>query len=159
MVMEQEKNLGGRPTPYKESYNEQVFKLCLLGAKDKEIADFFDICEATLNNWKIQYPKFLESIKDGKDKADSEVAKSLYKRAIGYTTKEVTKEGFDDIMKVTKEVTKEVPPDTGAAMAWLKNRQPEKWRDKQEIDHTNKGGEFKETTRILFVKKTANDDE
>lgn len=157
--MEQEKNLGGRPTPYKESYNEQVFKLCLLGAKDKEIADFFDICEATLNNWKIQYPKFLESIKDGKDKADSEVAKSLYKRAIGYTTKEVTKEGFDDIMKVTKEVTKEVPPDTGAAMAWLKNRQPEKWRDKQEIDHTNKGGEFKETTRILFVKKTANDDE
>lgn len=157
--MEQEKNLGGAPTLYKKEYNEQVFKLCLLGAKDKEIADFFDICEATLNNWKIEHPKFLESIKDGKEKADSEVAKSLYKRAKGYTTKEVTKEVFDDEMKVTKEVTKEVPPDTGAAMAWLKNRQPDKWRDKQEIDHTNKGGEFKETTRILFVKKTANDEE
>jgi hypothetical protein len=31
----------GRPTKYKEEYNEQAYKLCLLGATDKELADFF----------------------------------------------------------------------------------------------------------------------
>lgn len=35
-----------------------------------------------------------------------------------------------------KSVKKFIPPDTGAAMAWLKNRQPAKWRDKQEVDLT-----------------------
>ena len=34
-----------RPSPYKEEYNEQVYKLCLLGAIDTEISDFFNVCE------------------------------------------------------------------------------------------------------------------
>ena len=32
------------------------------------------------------------------------------------------------------------PPDTGAAMAWLKNRQKGKWRDKQDIEHSGEVG-------------------
>ncbi len=34
---------------------------------------------------------------------------------------------------VTKEVTKEVVPDTTAQIFWLKNRKPEQWRDKQDV--------------------------
>ena len=59
----------GRPTEYKTEYNEQVYKLCLLGADDKRIADFFDIRESTLNLWKKKHPEFMEAIKDGKEKA------------------------------------------------------------------------------------------
>lgn len=33
---------GGRPTKYKEEYTDQAYKLCLLGATDKEMADFFE---------------------------------------------------------------------------------------------------------------------
>lgn len=33
---------------------------------------------------------------------------------------------------VTKEVTREVPPDVTAQIFWLKNRKPEQWRDKRE---------------------------
>ena len=40
----------GRPTLYKEEYPEQAYKLCLQVDTDKELADFFGICEATLNN-------------------------------------------------------------------------------------------------------------
>lgn len=36
-------------------------------------------------------------------------------------------------MVVTKEVTKEVVPDTTAQIFWLKNRRPDKWRDKQDV--------------------------
>ena len=37
-------------------------------------------------------------------------------------------------MVVTKEVTKEVIPDTTAQIYWLKNRKPEEWRDKRNVE-------------------------
>lgn len=37
---------------------------------------------------------------------------------------------------VTKEVVKEVVPDTTAQIFWLKNRKPHEWRDKQDIEHS-----------------------
>jgi hypothetical protein len=143
--------MAGRPTEYKPEYCVQVEKLCKLGATDKEIADFFDIDEATVNRWKLDYPEFCESVKRGKIWADAEVAHSFHKRATGYKYDEVTYEkiGESEGMKVDDEgdieatkkeaykrkvVTKEVPPDGGAALNWLKNRQKDKWRDKQEVD-------------------------
>lgn len=125
---------GGRETKFKASFYKQVEKLCLLGATDKELADFLEIAQSTLNEWKKNDAKFMESIKKGKEQADSEVASKLYKRAMGYRYKETTEEDG----KTIKTVTKEVPPDTIAQMYWLKNRQPKKWRDKQDIVH---GGE------------------
>ena len=44
---------SGRPTKYKDEYCEQAYKLCLLGATDKEMADFFQVSLSTLNLWKI----------------------------------------------------------------------------------------------------------
>jgi len=152
---------GGRPTDYREEFNEQVYKLCLLGATDAEIADFFDVEEQTINNWKIAHPKFFESIKRGKLTADAEVANSLFKRANGYQYDEVTYEkigpGEDkvevgeagiesvkqDIYK-KKVVTKEVSPDVAAQNIWLKNRRgkvkdgAQRWADKHE--HVGDGG-------------------
>jgi hypothetical protein len=121
----------GRPTLYKPEYDEQVYKLCLLGAKDKEIADFFDVDEATINRWKLEHQNFCESIKNGKVNADIEIAQSLHKRAKGYEIIEevITKEGI-------QEVKKHIAPDPTSIIFWLKNRQPKMWRDKQEIDQT-----------------------
>jgi uncharacterized protein YjcR len=55
-----------RPTKYQEAYAEQARKLCLLGYTDAELADFFEVSESTINKWKLDYPKFSESIKKGK---------------------------------------------------------------------------------------------
>lgn len=52
-----------RPTKYQEAYAEQARKLCLLGYTDAELADFFEVSESTINKWKLDYPKFSESIK------------------------------------------------------------------------------------------------
>ena len=123
----------GRPTDYKKEYNDQAYKLTLLGHTDKELCIFFDVCEATLNNWKHQHPKFLESIKKGKDIADVEVVMALRKRALGYKYTETTTDSESDVIKV---VEKEVAPEVSAQCFWLKNRQPSKWRDKQEITVT-----------------------
>lgn len=130
----------GRPTKWKEEFVEQAYKLSLLGATDKEIADFLDISESTLNEWKLTYPSFSESIKRGKAVADSNVADRLYQRAMGFEhdseeIKVVSIGGKDGSEVQRVPVRKVYPPDTVAAIFWLKNRQPDKWRDKQEVKH------------------------
>lgn len=128
----------GRPTKYKEEYNSQVEKLCKLGATDKEIADFFDVVEDTITEWKNVYPEFSVSVKKGKIEADANVAHSLYHRAIGYEHDDI------DIRVVDKEIVetpliKYYPPDPTAAIFWLKNRRPKEWRDKQQMDVEHSG--------------------
>jgi hypothetical protein len=122
---------GGRPDKYDVKYNEQVFKLCLLGATDKQIADFFGVCEKTINNWKKKEPEFLQSLKKGKMQADAEIASALYHRAKGYSHPE-DKIFNDNGSSLIVPTTKHYPPDTGAAFIWLKNRAG--WKDKQEVD-------------------------
>lgn len=131
-------DVGGRPTLYKVAYNKQAYKLCLLGATDKDLADFFEVKEQTINNWKKSHPKFFESIKKGKQSADTDIAESLYKRAKGYSHKAV-KIFNEDGKPMIVPYTEHYAPDTTAAIFWLKNRKPDLWRDKQEIDHTSKG--------------------
>lgn len=126
---------AGRPTKYKEEYAQQAYKLCLLGATDKDLADFFDVAESTINEWKLEHEEFSEAIRRGKVVADAEIANSLYHRAKGYKHPE------DKIFQVGGKplivpTTKHYPPDTAAALIWLKNRQKDKWRDKQDVSLT-----------------------
>ena len=134
-VLECVKSNAGRPTDYKVEFNRQAEKLCLLGSTDKEMADFFDVSESTINLWKQKHPEFSESIKRGKISADANVASRLYKRAIGYEHDDV-KIFNDNGEPLIVPMIKHVQPDTTAAIFWLKNRQPARWRDKQEVDVT-----------------------
>lgn len=143
----EEQNKQGRPTKYKEEYNEQAYKLCLLGATDKEIGDFFNVDERTINNWKIEYPDFFQSIREGKELADMKVVNSLlescHDRMIptqqAFKVKNVNynKDGkrieSEDVMVV--DVMTGVPANDRSIQFWLKNRHPDKWRDKQEVKH------------------------
>ena len=129
-----------RPSKYKKEYNEQAFKLCLLGATDKELANFFEVDEATINRWKEQYPEFCKSLKAGKDEADSVIAQKLYHRAKGYECPDIITATHQGMITDIKQVVKHYPPDTTAAIFWLKNRQPSKWRDKQEVQHSGNVG-------------------
>ena len=76
----------------------------------------------------------------------------LYNRAIGYEYDEKTQESKKDQSGAyrlvdTKTVKKHMPADTTAAIFWLKNRQPDKWRDKKELDaNVNLGDELESMT-------------
>lgn len=118
---------GGRPTKYKPEYAKQAEKLCALGATDKDLADFFEVAESTLNLWKLNHPQFSESLKLGKDGPNERVKRSLYHRAVGYSHPE------DDIRAVNGEIVvtptiKHYPPDTTACIFFLKNRLPDEFR-------------------------------
>lgn len=135
---------AGRPTAYKEEYNIQVEKLCRLGATDKEIADFFDVHEDTINEWKKVHSEFSVSIKRGKIEADSNVAQRLYERAMGFEHDseeiKVVSVGQGEGSSVERvPIRKIYPPDATAAIFWLKNRRPKEWRDKQQMDIEHSG--------------------
>lgn len=123
---------GGRPTKYREEYDEQVYKLCLLGATDEQLADFFEVAVSTIYEWEKAQPGFSEARKKGKEVADANVAEALYHRALGYE---------HDAVKITSDgdyfpYVKRYPPDTAAAFIWLKNRAG--WKDKQDVEHSGK---------------------
>lgn len=117
----------GRPSSYRKEFAGQAYKLCLLGAIDKELADFFEVSEQTLNSWKKEFPEFLESLKNGKIIADATVSESLFKRANGYTHPEEKIFCVEGAI-IRAETTKHYPPDTLAIAYWMNNRQSAKWR-------------------------------
>ncbi|HGM5043068.1 TPA: terminase [Stenotrophomonas maltophilia] len=121
----------GRPSKYKPELDEQAEKLCRLGATDKEIAAFFGVRESTLNNWKLKHPSFVESLKRGKDEVDGLVEQSLFRRAMGYSHQSEKVFQYQGAIVRAKTV-EHYPPDTTACIFWLKNRQPDSWRDKRE---------------------------
>lgn len=134
---------AGRPTEYKPEYNDQTYKLCLLGATDKDLADFFDVDEATINRWKINHLEFCESIKKGKEIADANVAERLYSTASGYERDEIELKvvslgsmAGSEVQEIP--VKRYYPPNPTAAIFWLKNRQKKNWRDKQDHEVTGK---------------------
>ena len=127
------KKKTGRPRKFDHKTAEQAYKLCLLGATNEELADFFETSTETIRRWQKEEPQFRAAIKDGKSKADAEVAAKLYHRAKGYSHQE-TKVFNNQGVAMEVPITKHYPPDTTAAIYWLKNRQPKKWRDKHEVD-------------------------
>jgi hypothetical protein len=142
---------GGRPTDYRVVFNKQAFRLCLLGSTDKQLADFFEVSESTLNNWKIRHPKFLESIKKGRDEADAKVGQALYQRACGYEAPDLDIRVVGNVLTQTK-IKKHLPPDPLSMIFWLKNRRPDLWREKKEIDH-----KFDGPVTIQYGEKPGND--
>lgn len=126
----------GAPTRYKQEYAKQANKLCLLGATDKELGEFFGVSAQTINAWKKSQPDFLDSITRGKTLADANVAEKLYKRALGYKHQAVkifNEKGEALIVPYTERF----PPDTQAASLWLRNRQPNKWRGTPDGESTD----------------------
>ena len=113
------------------------------GLTYEQISRNMGIGTTTLYRWKDEFEEIRETLKRGKEVVDREVENALLKRALGYEYTETTREAVKDPdtgdveMRVTKKVTKQVVPDTTAQIFWLKNRKPDKWRDKPAYEDTS----------------------
>lgn len=152
------KKKPGRPSKYDTEVKPRLLEIeawARNGDIDETIAHKLGIAyPSTFCDYKNKYQEFSEALKKGKEVVDIEVENSLLKRAMGYkyteTTKEVVKNPDTGEYKltVTKEVTKEVIPDTTAQIFWLKNRKPKEWRDKQDIGIENSGEAFEVNIKV-----------
>ena len=125
------------------------------GLTDEQIANNIGIKRQSLYDWKKKYPDISDALKKGKEVVDRAVENALLKRALGYKYTEVTKERIGSEMLVTKEVVKEVQPDTTAQIFWLKNSRPDLWRDRKVLEakvDLNQQDPFKEMTKEELLK-------
>ena len=106
------------------------------GLTDELLAGKMGISRSTLNEWKLKFPDISDTIKRGKEIADIKVENALFKKATGYI---YTDKNGDE---------KYVPADTTAIIFWLKNRRPDKWRDKSTAEATTP-----ETVRIILERR------
>lgn len=136
----------------KSKWDEVKDKLILVegwardGLTELQIAKNLGISKSTLETYKKEHSDFLSALKRGKEVVDYEVENALLKKALN--------------------------GDTVAMIFWLKNRRPDKWKDRKEhteIDIANKelklkerkikleedkanGNDNKEPIKIEFVK-------
>lgn len=98
----------GQPTKYKEEFPEQAARLAILGLTNEGLAKYFDVSLSTIGKWIAEIPEFSDALKKGRVDADADVAESLYSKAIS--------------------------GDVTACIFWLKNRRPDLWRDKHDVN-------------------------
>lgn len=121
------------------------------GLTEEQIAHNMGVSYSSLKNWKNEHLAILTALKKGKEVVDREVENALLKRAKGYTATEqvvtsrkvVEYEDGKRIKEISEpcviEVEKHYPPDVTADIFWLKNRKPEQWRDKQNVEVNGEG--------------------
>jgi hypothetical protein len=103
-----------------------------LGARIDDLAEYFNVCPATIDNWIRKKPDFERAVKKGRLECCLKMAGSLFQRGMGYSHPDThimtqTIKEYDENGKLTSSrtepliipITKHYPPDTQAAIKYL----------------------------------------
>jgi hypothetical protein len=137
---------------YHPSFARVAETLAARGYVPKEIAAALRISPMKFRTWRRRIPEFGAAYDRGRDFCDTEVIEnSLRARAIGFrelvdvTYEKQIAEVMDfetgettlvERMVPTKKVVKQLPPSVQAIALYLKNRAPDRWRDRVELEHS-----------------------
>ncbi len=128
--MSQSAKMGRPSLVNNDAVVDIVLRLTAKGKTLAEIADVVGVSERALYRWQESHDDFRQALKDARAKSDDQVEAALFRKAIGAVIEE-------DVFVVDKfgtehrgTIKKELAPDSTACIFWLKNRQPDKWRDK-----------------------------
>jgi hypothetical protein len=114
------------------------------------MADACDVDTRTFYRWMNAHPELNDAVSSGKDAFDTRVERALAERAVGYSVD--VEEWF--VVKgelVSRTVRKHYPPNVTACIFFLKNRQPEKWRDVQRHEVNATGLKSSDELRQLLA--------
>ena len=75
-------------------------------------------------------------MQDGRDIADADVAHALLQKAKGFTHTDVKILQIEGLAEQV-EYNRYFPPDTQAAIFWLRNRRRKQWRELIEHEHSS----------------------
>ena len=105
------------------------------GLTHEEIYANLRIGSSAFYMYKARYQELFDALRVAADDANAQVVNALFKRAVGYeyeekkTIQEIGSEGKPSGKRI--EITqKQMPPDVGAIVFYLKNRYGAKWRDR-----------------------------
>ena len=113
------------------------------GLRDADIAEKMGVSLTTFYRWQSDHREFWEALKAGKAPVDIELEDSAFALARGLctvteTVTEVKYEGLDEdgnpieVGRTVKTFVRQVPPSATMQVFLLKNRRPDKYREKRE---------------------------
>lgn len=122
------------------------------GLREIDIAKRLDISYRSFCYYKNRNLQLMQALKKGKDDLVHDIEDSLFKRALGYEYEEtktyIEKDDKGKEKKKIEKTKKHITPDTAAAIFALKNLAPDKWRDKQTLEH---GGAIDTTGNYAYM--------
>lgn len=107
---------------------EEAYHLTRVGGTLQDVAIALKTTQPMVVQWMKRFPEFREAVEGGRAARDEQIVSALFHRARGYEHK--AEKIFCQNGIVTKvEYTERYPPDAASAIFWLKNRQPDDWKD------------------------------
>ena len=121
---------------YNEDKVKEAYELsAMFGATEKQLAVYWGVSLPTIALWKNTHEDFALALQQGKLKADIEVAKALYRNAVGFEYEEEV--AFNNKGVILKTMLrKQRLPDAWSEVKWLGLRQ-ELWRETSRVEVTN----------------------
>lgn len=148
--MSEKKSKKTRPK-YTPEKKDEILRLAEDGKTNAQIAAKLGLAVETIEKWTSQKEDLIRAIKEAKEPTDNTVEATLLQKALGYH-KETVKVFFDS---KTGQVIEHryidfVEPDTASAIFWLRNRQPDRWRESRniQIEDTTKAQEIAAMTEV-----------
>lgn len=112
------------------------------GMTESDLAASLGVARTTYYKWKDTKPEFYRAIERGKLGQIQLVENQLLKKILGYSVEETEELQDNDGNVMQRKVkTKFINPDTTSMIFYLKNRNPEEWKDRVE-NHNTGGFEF-----------------
>jgi len=129
-AMEDRKNNGGRKP--RHDYGDPMLLLRVEGwardgLDDKQVAGRLGVTPPHFCKLKLRHPGLSDALGKGRRPLGTLVENALLRRAVGMRVRTVVRELRDGREEAVRETETELPPDVGAAMAWLKHRKPGVW--------------------------------
>jgi hypothetical protein len=131
---------AGQPGKFIKLDLKKIYRLCILGMTNRELADHYDVKYETWMAWlrpdsKLHKPELAATLTAGREDIVAKVADRLVQRAMGYKHK-ATKMFYnaEEDKVVKQDFIQRYPPSEAAAMFILKNKRPKDWKEKQIIE-------------------------
>jgi len=112
--------MAGRPTKYTDKYCDDVISLGKQGLSLEQMAFELDIAVSNFYIWQEKHPEFQEAVKKGRAFAQGYWENELSRAALGRNPEGIT-------------------PNPTLMIFQMKNRFPDKWREKQTTEHEVSG--------------------
>lgn len=122
----------GRPTELTEFKLQKTDELVSKGVNNTELAKILGVSTTTLQNWRSNSEEFLATYQLAKLKAKEAVEAALFNRAVGFSYEKKTVVVNEDGEQRTVIDTIAVVPDVTAQQFFLKNKDPDNFKDKTE---------------------------
>lgn len=129
----------GRKSKLTRKLINKARELSEKGLSNKQIFEALQISCDCFYRYMKENDEFRTAVEVGREITTDNVENALMKRALGYDVEEsqvvshVDKDGNIAISEIKKS-KRHIPPETAAMAFWLKNRRPNKWKDRHDLE-------------------------